>query len=326
MPSTEPLNITLIGAGTIGLSFAALHLDHASRVGENGLRVTIHDTRPDLEEHIHNLLPSYIRCKLTRLEQPRANGYTVAIHDRISRTELIINSDLKTAVAGADIIQEQGPENASFKTGLWPKVEQYCPPTALLWTSTSGIPASVQNADMKDPSRLIVVHPYNPPHIMPLLEIVPSPITAPDVVSRTLDFWKDKDKTPLVLKKETTGFVANRLAYALLREAIHLVRENVATVKDIDDLMTSSMGPRWAVAGIFKSYHAGGGAGGLEGFFTNIGGTVQACWDDIGHVGVGDGWEEDIFEQTREAYGVVDTKERDEKTRKVLEITRPKAR
>lgn len=325
MSSSELLNITLIGAGTIGLSFAAPHLDHASRLGAKELRVTIHDTRPDLEEHIHNLLPSYIKCKLTRLEDPRVNGYLVAIDDRASRNELIINDDLKTAVAEADIIQEQGPENASFKTLLWRKVELFCPPKALLWSSTSGIPASIQSANMKDPSRLIVVHPYNPPHIMPLLEIVPSPVTDSDLISRTLDFWKDKGKTPLVLKKETTGFVANRLAYALFREAIHLVREGVATVKDIDDLMTSSMGPRWAVAGIFKSYHAGGGAGGLEGFFKNIGGTVQACWDDIGHVDVGDGWEEDVFKQTKDAYGVVDPKERDEKTRRVLEITRPEA-
>ncbi|KAK3170861.1 hypothetical protein OEA41_002945 [Lepraria neglecta] len=119
---------------------------------------------------------------------------------------------------------------------------------------------------MKDPFRLLLVHPYNPPHIMPLLEIVPSPVTDPKVIERTLGFWKNKDRTSLVLKKETTGFVANRLAYTLLREAIHLVKEGVASVKDIDDLMTSSMGPRWAVAGIFKSYHTGGGAGGAGGF------------------------------------------------------------
>lgn len=325
MPDTDRLYITIIGAGTIGLSFAALHLDHASRYGSAGLRLTINDSRPDLEEHIHRLLPSYIKCKLTKLEETGVSGFSVAIEDRDSSPELIINNDLKSAVAEADVVQEQGPENVSFKALLWPKVEKYCPLKSLLWSSTSGIPASIQSADMKDPSRLIVVHPYNPPHIMPLLEIVPSPITDPDVISRTLEFWKDRDRTPLVLKKETTGFVANRLAFALLREAIHLVQEGVADVKDIDDLITSSLGPRWAVAGIFKSYHAGGGAGGLEGFFKNIGNTVQACWDDIGHVNVGEGWEEDIFAQTEEAYGVVDTEERDQKTRKVLDVTRSKA-
>jgi len=177
---------------------------------------------------------------------------------------------------------------------------------------------------MKDPSRLIVVHPYNPPHIMPLLEIVPSPATDQEVIARTMEYWKDTVQMPLVLKKETTGFVANRLAFALLREAIHLVNEGVASVKDVDDLMASSMGPRWAVAGIFDSYHAGGGVGGLEGFFKNIGGTVQACWDDIGILNVGEGWEEDIFRQTKETYGVLYTKERDDKTRRVLDAAKTK--
>lgn len=158
---------------------------------------------------------------------------------------------------------------------------------------------------------------------MPLLEIVPSPTTDPSVIDRTLSFWKKyKDRTPIVVKKETTGFIANRLAFALLREAIHLVNEGVASVQDIDDLMTSSMGPRWAVAGIFKSYHAGGGEGGLEGFFKNIGGTVQGCWEDGGRVNVGEGWEKEVFRQAREGYGEVDLRERDGLTRRVLEAVR----
>ena len=323
MSQTKPLNITTIGAGTIGLSYAALHLSHASK-DVSALQITIHDTRPDLEEHILQTLPTHIPCTLQKLRNDRRIAYDVEIDDYVSVHRLIIDKDLESAVAEAHIVQEQGPEDAEFKTALWPKVEKYCPPNALLWSSTSGIPASTQCIAMKDPSRLLVVHPYNPPHIMPLLEIVPSLATAPKVIERTLDFWKNKDRTPLVLKKETTGFVANRLAYALLREAIHLVKEGVASVKDIDDLMTSSMGPRWAVAGIFKSYHAGGGVGGLEGFFKNIGGTVQACWDDIGAVNVGEGWEKDIFRQTREAYGLVDTTERDEKTRRVLDAVKSK--
>lgn len=320
MARINQLNITIIGAGTIGLSFAALHLDYASKYG-NSLRLTIHDSRPDIEEHVLSNLPKYLSCKLTKLDDDEGteNEYSVHIEGRYPGDTVIIDNDLESAVSDSNIVQEQGPENASFKTTLWPEVERHCPHDALLWSSTSGIPASVQCVDMKDPSRLIVVHPYNPPHIMPLLEIVPSPATAPEVVSRPLEFWKDKDRTPLVLKKETTGFVANRLAFALLREAIYLVKEGVTSVEDIDDLISSSMGPRWAVAGIFKSYHAGGGAGGLEGFFKNLGGTVQACWDDIGTVNVGDGWEDDIFKQTDEAYGVVDTKERDDKTRRVLE-------
>ena len=157
---------------------------------------------------------------------------------------------------------------------------------------------------------------------MPLLELVPSPVTQPDVVARTVEFWRGLGREPVVVNKEVPGFVANRLAFALLREAIHLVHTGVASTKDIDTTVQNSMGPRWAVAGPFKSYHAGGGQGGLEGFFKNIGGTVQDCWDDSGKVNVGDGWEEEVFRQTKETYEVVDTGERDRLTRSVLEAAR----
>ena len=113
--------------------------------------------------------------------------------------------------------------------------------------------------------------------------------------------------------------MANRLAFALLREAIHLVDEGVVSVAEIDDIVQNSMGPRWAVAGPFKSYHAGGGPGGLEGFFKNIGGTVQGCWDDSGKPNVGEEWEKKVFKDAQECYGRVDTVERDRITRKVLE-------
>ena len=109
---------------------------------------------------------------------------------------------------------------------------------------------------------------------MPLLEVVPSPQTGEGVIERTLSWWRERGRMPVLMKKEVTGFVANRLAFALLREGIQLVNEGVVTPEEVDDVVTSSMGPRWAVAGPFKSYHAGGGAGGLEAFFKNIGGTV----------------------------------------------------
>ena len=155
---------------------------------------------------------------------------------------------------------------------------------------------------------------------MPLLELVPSPETSPDVVRRTQEFWRARNRVPIQIHQETTGFVANRLAFALLREAVHLVERGVVSVAEVDGIVESSMGPRWAVAGPFKSYHAGGGPRGLEGFFENIGGTVQACWGDAGTPNVGDGWEEEVFRQAREVYGTVDVKERDRITRRLLEV------
>ncbi|KAK4984660.1 hypothetical protein LTR50_006451 [Elasticomyces elasticus] len=292
--------IALVGAGTIGLSFAALHLS-----ANPSATVTIHDTRPDLEEYVQNNLPGYLAA--TGSDVPAA----------LSRLRLA--TSLRDAVQGADYVQEQGPENLAFKQSIWRAIEEHAEPDALFWSSTSGIPASAQSAQMRDRSRLLVVHPYNPPHIMPLLEVVPSPATAQAAVDRTLDYWRRLGRTPVVLKKECTGFVANRLAFALWREAIHLVEQGVVSVEECDAIVQSSMGPRWAVAGPFKSYHAGGGQGGLEAFLKNIGGTVQACWDATGEPDVGGGWEEDVCRQTREAYGVVDTGERDRIAKKVLE-------
>ena len=126
----------------------------------------------------------------------------------------------------------------------------------------------------------------------------------------TLEFWRKRGREPVVVHKECTGFVANRLAFALLREAIHLVDEGIVSVEEVDTIVQASMGPRWAVAGPFKSYHAGGGEGGLEGFFANIGGTVQSCWKaserGAPNAGRGEGWEARVFAQAKETYGVVD--------------------
>jgi len=290
--------IAVVGAGTIGLSFVKLHLTCASEP----VHVIICDTRPDLEEYVSSSLTG------TECRNPESTFKTT--------------QTLSEAVSGADIVQEQGPENLGFKAKIWPQIEQHAPATALFWSSTSGIPASAQSRNMKDRSRLLVVHPYNPPNIMPLLEVVPSSFTSAEVVDRTLEFWRALGRTPVVIKQECTGFVANRLAFALFREAIHLVKEGIVTAEELDKIVETSMGPRWAVAGPFKSYHAGGGKGGLEAFFANIGGTVQECWDDSGKVNVGENWEEDVFQQTKDAYGVVDTAVRDRITKRVLDVVK----
>lgn len=301
MDTEDLLRITLIGTGTIGLSFAAFHL--ANPISS---QLTIYDTRPNLSEYVQVHLPKLFETPERSID--------------VSRIKLA--TTLQEAVTDAHIIQESGPENLDVKKELWKEVEKHAPKDALLWSSTSGIPASQQAQDMQDKTRLLVVHPYNPPHIMPLLELIPSPGTAEEVIERTQNFWRARGRVPIHIKRETTGFVANRLAFALLRESIHLVNEGVVSVSELDKIVESSMGPRWAVAGPFKSYHAGGGPAGLEGFFKNIGGTVQACWDDIGAVNVGDGWETEIFKQAKETYGTVDVGERDRITRRVLDVLR----
>lgn len=305
----EKIHITIIGAGTIGLSFAALHLSQCQKA-----EVTIYDTRPNLEAYIYENISASSPDALSKEDINRLF---------LSKRLLLVASFLE-AVKNADIVQEQGPENEAFKKGIWPKIEREAPSSCLFWSSTSGIPASKQSTNMESKSRLLVVHPYNPPHIMPLLEIVPSPSTDPTVVDRTLDYWRHLGRVPVVLGKESVGFVANRLAFALLREAIHLVNEGVVSARDVDRIVESSMGPRWMVAGPFKSYHAGGGAGGLKSFFGNIGSTIQDCWDDSGKVNMGEAWEESLCKEVCETYGEKDPVELQQRTEttKLLLYTR----
>lgn len=288
MPSKGPSSITLVGAGTIGLSFAALYLGHQDAC----LRVTICDTRPDLEGYVRSRLPGLL-----------GHEDDAVLREWMSSGRLALEPDLPRAVSDADIIQEQGPENVEFKQKLWPAAEAHAKPSCLLWSSTSGITATVQSEAMADSSRLVVVHPFNPPHVMPLIEVVPSTSTSRRVIDETLHFWRSLGRKPVVVRKEVTGFVANRLAFALLREACHLVNEDVVDVAELDQIVEASMGPRWAEAGPFKSYARGGGDQGFPGLMRNIGSTVQACWDDMGMVNMGQDWEAKVASQIEDAYG-----------------------
>lgn len=295
--SSAQHHVTLIGLGTIGISFAALHIKHTNAI------VSLYDTRPDLEEHINTALPAYIDSEdaALSLAQLRLTG------------RLKICSSVEEACRNATIVQEQGPENLPFKRSIWAQVEKLVSDTTHFWSSTSGIPASQQVEDMNDQTRLLVVHPFNPPHVMPLIEIVPSPTTKSTEVDFAKQYFTDmaSGHQPIVLKKEITGFVGNRLAFALLREACSLVDRDVISAQDLDLLVEASIGPRWAVQGPFKSYNMGGGAGGLAGFLKNLSGTIQGVWDSSEPVSFadplgerdGDSWEGKIIAQVAGAYG-----------------------
>lgn len=311
--------ICLIGVGAIGISFAALYLRHTQAT------VSIYDNRQDLQEHLRSVLPGYIV----------SDDDSLGVDALLSSGRLTVCSTLDEACDGATIVQEQGPEKSAFKQSIWPKVEQLVGPSTHLWSSTSGIPASTQSRDMQDKSRLLVVHPFNPPHILPLIEIVPAPATRTEEVNFVCDFFTNlgSGHRPIVIHKEVPGFVGNRLAFALLREASSLVGEGVVSAEDLDTLVESSIGPRWAVQGPFKSYNLGGSTAGIAGFLANLSGTIQDIWDDQKPVNFsqpGDGtarqgWEEKVLQQTDQAYGKPDPSAyavRDDALRKVLEVQR----
>ncbi|WP_212749015.1 3-hydroxyacyl-CoA dehydrogenase NAD-binding domain-containing protein [Nocardia cyriacigeorgica] len=251
--------VTVVGAGVIGASWTALFLAH-------GLHVTVCDIAPDSEARLHTQLRA-IEPTLHALGLPP-----------LDTSHLLFEPHISKAVVAADVVQECGPERRGFKRDLWRRVEQAAPPQALLLSSSSGIPVDWQSTRMRDPARLLIGHPVNPPHLMPLVEVVAGSKTASTAVDEAIDFYRAVGKHPVRLRKPIPGFVVNRLQSALMREAVALVRAGVVTVDELDDIVTHSVGPRWAATGPFESFHLGGGPTGFAGFLKAYAGGMQLLW------------------------------------------------
>jgi len=258
--ATAGLNVTVIGGGLIGASWAALFLAH-------GHRVCVHDVAPDVAARV--------RAELLRI-QPFMAQLGLPIDP--GAQALSFDADLASAVRQADVVQECGPERLAFKQSLWAQVEAHCKADALLLSSSSGITASMQARGMKTPQRMLVGHPFNPPHLIPLVEVVPGKRTSRAAVLRARDFYVALGKQAVVLNKEIPGFVANRIQAAVIRESVSLVRQGVVSVEDLDVAVQSSLGLRWATGGPFLSAHLGGGAGGIQAFWRQFAGGLQLLW------------------------------------------------
>lgn len=276
--------VAVIGGGVIGASWAAVFAYH-------GFEVVVQDPDPDIAakaewtvEEGHNVLKQL---------GPGPASLNIRFTD-----------DLADAVSGAYAVQENGPERLELKRSIWSGVEAAAPRDALLLTSTSGIPAGEISAALKDPGRLVVGHPFNPPHLLPLVEVVGSRATTPAQIQAAVDFYTEVGKKPVVIDQEISGFVANRLQTALLREAIYLVDRGIVTEEALDDIVTSSIGVRWAVAGPFLSFHLGGGAGGLQHFLEHFGDSLQQRWETFESPRLNDSLREKLVAQAEGSYPV----------------------
>jgi len=248
----------VIGAGTIGLSWAALFASH-------GHDVRITDPREDLA--------AIVTAGVAELAGVLPGDWAQRV---------TVSSSLEEAVTGADVVQENGPERLELKKELFARIEKACPPGALLLSSTSGLMPSDMGASMVDPGRVVVGHPFNPPHVVPLVEVVPGARTTAETVAAAEGFYRSLGKAPVVLRKEIGGFVANRLQSAVFREAVHLVLSGVVTPEELDRVVTESVGVRWATAGPFESYHLGGGPGGIRHLLEHLGPGMVKRWADLG--------------------------------------------
>lgn len=247
--------VAVVGTGVIGASWAALFLAH-------GLDVVATDPAPDAEERL------------------RAD---VAATGLAARGRLAFVADVAEAVAGADFVQENGPERLDVKHALFAAMDAAARPDVVLASSSSGLlPSDIATACAAHPERVLVGHPFNPPHLLPLVEVVPGERTGEPAVEAAMACYAALGKKPIRLRHELPGHVANRLQAALWREAYSLVDRGVATVADIDTAIANGPGLRWALLGPFAVQHLSGGPGGIAHVLEHLGPPTEAWWRDMG--------------------------------------------
>jgi 3-hydroxyacyl-CoA dehydrogenase len=203
-----------------------------------------------------------------------------------SRDRLAFTNDTKRALANADFVQENGPERPDFKRKLFAEMDEATPVDSIIASSSSGITPSVMQADCEHPERVIVGHPFNPPHIVPLVEVVGGTATSPDAVRRAMRFYASIGKKPIHLRKELPGHVANRLQAALYREILHLIDQDVLSVEEADTAVSYGPGLRWGVMGQSLQWHLGGGAGGINHFMEQLMDPLVAMMQTLGNPSV----------------------------------------
>ena len=199
-----------------------------------------------------------------------------------STSRLQFTGDLKEAVAGADLVQENAPEREPIKIKLFAEMDSIVPPPAILASSTSGIPMSRIQSECKHPERCVTGHPFNPPHLVPLVEVVGGAKTSAETIERVMHFYTTMGKRALHIRKEIRGHVANRLSAALYREVAYLIHQDVVSVADADAAVCMGPGLRWALMGPNLIYHLGGGPGGMRHFFEHFADPMAAFWADLG--------------------------------------------
>jgi len=288
--------IAVIGTGTVGASWTALFLAH-------DLTVLAWDPAPEAATRLREQL----RQTLPILRELGLKG----------EGELHMATTPEVAVQTADFIQENAPETLDLKVSLLGRLDAASSAQALIASSTSALRLSeINTACQHHPERVIVAHPFNPPHLIPLVELT----GAPAARQRAAVFYRQLGKYPVCLQREMTGHIANRLSSALWREALYLLQEGVASVADIDAALSQGPGLRWAFLGPFMTYHLGGGEGGIEHYLEHLGESQVRRWANLGEPR----WDEDLKQRIRE--GVAAASHRDiaalaaERDRQLLQL------
>jgi 3-hydroxyacyl-CoA dehydrogenase len=257
--------IGIIGTGVIGASWTALYL-------AKGLPVVATDVAPNAEA----ALRKFVETAWPALKR-------LGLSPEASQLNLKFTPALADAVGGADLVQENGPERIDFKQKLYGELDQMLPPDVIIASSSSGLTMSeIQKGAASHPERCVIAHPFNPPHLIPLVEIVGGAKTSEETTRRAAEFYTSIGQKTVRLNKEMPGHVANRLQGALAREVYYLVSEGVVSAADADAALSWGPGLRWGIMGNMMLNHLGGGPGGIEHFFQQFAGPMTAWWKTLG--------------------------------------------
>lgn len=255
-----------LGGGVIGASWTALFL-------ASGRSVAVFDPASDVEARVRDYVemawPTLTELGLTEKGNPEAISFHNSAAD---------------AVAGAGFVQENVPERLPIKHATFAEIEPVLESNAIVASSASGLMLSQMQGGWQDPARFVLGHPFNPPHLIPLVEVLGNDQTAQGVVEEAQRFYEAVGKVTIRLNKEKNGHVANRLQAAIWREAISLVMEGVASVEDVDKAIWAGPGLRWAAMGPTMLFNLGAGEGGLRAFCDHFSETFNGWWDDLGQV------------------------------------------
>jgi 3-hydroxyacyl-CoA dehydrogenase len=258
-------HVAVIGTGVIGASWTALYL-------AKGLRVVATDVAPNAEV----MLRRFVETAWPALER-------LGLSPGATQSNLRFTAALADAVSEADLVQENGPERVEFKQKLYAQLDGLLPQDVIIASSSSGLTMSqIQLGAATHPERCVIAHPFNPPHLIPLVEIVGGAKTSEDTIRRALEFYASIGQRPVRLNKEMPGHVANRLQAALGREVYYLVAEGVLSAADVDTALCWGPGLRWGIMGNMLLNHLGGGAGGIEHFFAQFTGPMTTWWKTLG--------------------------------------------
>jgi 3-hydroxyacyl-CoA dehydrogenase len=266
MTDTKPIRrIAIIGTGVIGASWTALFL-------AKGLQVVATDVAPNAE----TALRKFVETAWPALKR-------LGLSPGASQANLKFAAALAQAVDGVDLVQENGPERIEFKQKLYGQLDELLAPDVIIASSSSGLTMSeIQKGAPSHPERCVIAHPFNPPHLIPLTEIVGGARTSEATIRRAAEFYSSIGQRTVRVNKEMPGHVANRLQAALAREVYYLVAEGVVSATDVDTALCWGPGLRWGVMGNMMLNHLGGGPGGIEHFFQQFSGPMTAWWKTLG--------------------------------------------